>query len=216
MTRAAHNRGAILDAAALEILDHGYAEASLSAIALRLGLSKGALSYHFPTKHLLATHLIQSLKDAIDQAYSRARTQYPESAAVGLVAFFVHLGATVSEHDVVRAGSALYLDRAIPPQEVIQLAHTWNSHVTALLTGAHDQGDLEPYTDPLTASEYLLAATVGGIITSERSPRGGDRSPLHLTRLSLAAIGMKRADDIAERVLADLGPQSPVRLGSRA
>lgn len=72
------NRKAIAEAAAQEFLLHGYAGTSLSAIAKRLELTKGALSYHFPTKADFAGYFIQTLRTATAQARAYATSEYPE------------------------------------------------------------------------------------------------------------------------------------------
>jgi TetR/AcrR family transcriptional regulator len=46
-------RNAILDAAELEILDHGFAEASTSHIARRAGVTKSLIHHHFGSKQSL-------------------------------------------------------------------------------------------------------------------------------------------------------------------
>ncbi|WP_406428061.1 TetR family transcriptional regulator [Streptomyces sp. NBC_00147] len=51
----------ILDAAATEFARHGYANASLQEIALRTGLTKGALYGHFASKEQLAETLVRRL-----------------------------------------------------------------------------------------------------------------------------------------------------------
>lgn len=65
----------IVDAAMRVLARQGYAHSSLMDIANEVGMSKGAVHYHFPTKEALIT---QVLEKALDKVASRTRTAWVE------------------------------------------------------------------------------------------------------------------------------------------
>jgi AcrR family transcriptional regulator len=68
-------RAQIVEAAIETLADVGYANASLARIAVRLGISKGVISYHFSGKDdLIAEIVSQVLQRA--RAYMQPRRSY--------------------------------------------------------------------------------------------------------------------------------------------
>lgn len=57
---------ALLDAALEHFVQHGYEGTSVGTLADEVGVSKAAVSYHFPAKDDLATELAEPLLDALD------------------------------------------------------------------------------------------------------------------------------------------------------
>src|SRR5699024_8593303 len=70
-------RTELLYAAALEIAERGYSGASFSSVAARLGLTKGAFAYHFPTKQALAVALMEEFDETFSNAVAHAREDFP-------------------------------------------------------------------------------------------------------------------------------------------
>jgi AcrR family transcriptional regulator len=60
----------IVDAAMRVLARQGYARTSLMDIASEVGMSKGAVHYHFPTKEALMAHVLQT---ACDEVAKRTR-----------------------------------------------------------------------------------------------------------------------------------------------
>ena len=56
----------ILDVAADQFLQQGYAATPLSAIAAEVGVTKAALYYHFPSKEQILASLVAPLLDRVD------------------------------------------------------------------------------------------------------------------------------------------------------
>jgi AcrR family transcriptional regulator len=55
----------IVNAAMRVLARQGYAHTSLMDIASEVGMSKGAVHYHFPTKEALMSHVLQTACDAV-------------------------------------------------------------------------------------------------------------------------------------------------------
>lgn len=74
-------RKAIICAAAAELLERGYAGSSLSQIAGRLNVTKGALAYHFSTKHKLLEAVAAALQESVRATYGQAMKAFPVSGS---------------------------------------------------------------------------------------------------------------------------------------
>jgi AcrR family transcriptional regulator len=70
----------IVDAAIRVIARQGYARTSLMDIASEVGMSKGAVHYHFPTKEALMAQVLQTACDAAAQRTMGAWTASPDPA----------------------------------------------------------------------------------------------------------------------------------------
>lgn len=70
----------IVDAAVRVIARQGYARTSLMDIANEVGMSKGAVHYHFPTKEALMAQVLQTACDAVA---TRTRGAWIESGNPG-------------------------------------------------------------------------------------------------------------------------------------
>lgn len=70
--------GQIVEASIRVLARQGYANTSLMDIAKEVGMSKGAVHYHFPTKEALMTHVLQTACNAVAQ-----RTQSALGDGVG-------------------------------------------------------------------------------------------------------------------------------------
>ena len=68
----------IVDAAIRVIARQGYANTSLMDIASEVGMSKGAVHYHFPTKEALMAQVLQTACDAAAQRTMGAWTASPD------------------------------------------------------------------------------------------------------------------------------------------
>jgi AcrR family transcriptional regulator len=65
-------RDQLLDAALALVAKHGYSALTLDAVGAAVGVSKGGVLYHFPTKDALVIALIEQLGDGFDAAQAAA------------------------------------------------------------------------------------------------------------------------------------------------
>ena len=70
-------REKLLDAALALVAEHGYSALTLDAVGAAVGVSKGGVLYHFPTKDALVVALIEQLGDGFDAAQEAALAQDP-------------------------------------------------------------------------------------------------------------------------------------------
>ena len=78
--RAPDTRSRIPQVAADLFLRQGYIETSLSQIARKLGLTKAAVLYHFPTKDAILMELAEPMLAALENVLDTAAELEPESA----------------------------------------------------------------------------------------------------------------------------------------
>ena len=80
-------RERILDAAEAIVRDHGAAHLTLDAAAVRAGVSKGGLLYHFKTKELLLQAMIDRHMAGVTERHAAALSKLPPGAGRELKAW---------------------------------------------------------------------------------------------------------------------------------
>lgn len=196
----ADTRKAIAEAAAREFLLHGYAGTSLSGIAERLHLTKGALAYHFPTKADFATYFTRLVRAATAQAYAHATAEYPECGARRLLLHFLILARWRASDPRYAAGIALLTDHASPAFESDDVLRDWLALSIESLESAResDQG-----LSTLEAAEVFMVMNLGAVFFGHRVRLNAPGTKkLRFVRAGLAAVGVPHVDEHAEAVLA--------------
>ena len=159
-------RQAILDIARATFLEEGYAAASMSAIALRLGGSKGTLYNYFASKEELFRAVIQDQCDRkIAGMYAGLRTDDPDVSA-GLRALGQRYTTTVLSEDTV-VFSRVLIAEALRFPELGEIMYQAGPRVTArrLADYLDDQmraGRLRT-ADPRRAAEQFLELCLAGL-----------------------------------------------------
>lgn len=200
-------RKAIAEAAAHEFLLHGYAGASLSAIADRLNLTKGALTYHFRAKADFANHFIQVVRAATAQADKYARTVYPECGARRLLLYFMLMGAWRESEARYAAGMALFNDSASPTFEADEVIHDWLLLSVDALDSARAP---DSSVSAFEAAEVFLVTILGAAFFGRHvrlNAPGTQR--LRFVRAALAAASVPDVDRYADEVLQDHATDIP-------
>lgn len=82
-------REKLLDAALALVAEHGYSALTLDAVGAAVGVSKGGVLYHFPTKDDLVVALIEQLGDRFDAAQKAALAQDPRMPGAATRAYLV-------------------------------------------------------------------------------------------------------------------------------
>jgi AcrR family transcriptional regulator len=175
----ADTRGAIRDVAIELFAQHGYGRTSLREIAERLGMTKAALYYHYPSKQSLLLAIIEPLisewKTAADKAETMQHSTFTVRQVLGdcldvllrhraIAGMFTRDGAAVFE-----AIGHLYQDIL----DTHQRLHTW-------LAGPSPSG--ADRVRAFAATEVLSTALAGG-------PAIEDTSDEELRAILLDAAG---------------------------
>ncbi|MGW4364410.1 TetR family transcriptional regulator [Nocardia takedensis] len=160
---AARNRRAILDATAALLVEFGYENVTMDAVAAAAGVGKGTIFHRFGSRSGLMRALALEDATTLRDAVSHGPPPLGPGAdpAQRLVAFFDRMAAAVAANiEIVMANADTGMDA-----EADTLHATWREHVTALLADARPDADAE------VLAELLLNALTGASVT--RLIRGG-------------------------------------------
>ncbi|OJV75948.1 MAG: hypothetical protein BGO37_06845 [Cellulomonas sp. 73-92] len=134
-------RAAILDTAAAQFEERGYLGASIRDISEALGLTVGAIFFHFKTKESIATELIASYYDEWDDLIREANRR-PSSALEALVWLSMRV-ADRYQHDIhIRAAVRLIRDHSVISASLPTPYVDWVNVATAFLQRAQKDGEL--------------------------------------------------------------------------
>ncbi|MFJ8436261.1 ScbR family autoregulator-binding transcription factor [Kitasatospora sp. NPDC094019] len=158
--RAARTRQLVLTAAAELFASGGFRRTSVQEVADRVGMTKGAVYFHYPTKEALAVAVVE-------QHYARwplllaavtAEGHGPLGTAERLLA-----GAALAFRDdiVVRAGTRLQVERPQIDAELPTPYVDWTDLLAGLLAAAEALGELRAEVSPRAAARSLVAALFG-------------------------------------------------------
>ncbi|WP_394255852.1 TetR family transcriptional regulator [Pseudoclavibacter helvolus] len=184
-------RRALVQAAAVEFAAHGYTAAVLERVSDRLGLTKGAVYFHFPTKAELARAVGEAWTAmwAAEVARSTERGfDLPE-----LEAFMVRMTERAQHDHVWAATIRLAHDREHIPDEVPRPSEAWLTVIRAALQASETRGDLRRGVDLETMAWQLTAHVIGmhslmAALNDEQSPAERVRQLLESYRSVLATM----------------------------
>ncbi|MFF8867346.1 TetR family transcriptional regulator [Streptomyces sp. NPDC015139] len=196
--RAMRTREALVRAAASEFDRAGYEGTSLSRISKAVGVSIGAVTFHFSSKNDLADAVQQSGRSVTRAALEGVLAE-PRSALRVVVDLTLILAQLMEREPSVRAAIRLSRERpdAVPWSEV------WLPTVRKLLDEAHETGQLRAAAlpaDVTTLVEYLTSGAEAYL----RSRMGSD------VAFESAVAQLKRLWHVAiAGVAVDAGPNAP-------
>ncbi len=172
--RAVATRNAIVEAAAAEFIEHGFAGASIADIAERAGATKGAMYFHFKSKDLLAQAVIDRQREL--NAALQERFASSDLSALAILVSMVRALGELMRDDVV-ALAAMRLAVEVPDGEDDDRGPTydaWAGPTSTIISHAVAQGDLRDTIDPEALSRFLVAAFTGIQTASFASTRLDD------------------------------------------
>ncbi|MFJ4090800.1 ScbR family autoregulator-binding transcription factor [Kitasatospora sp. NPDC089913] len=158
--RATRTRLLVLTAAAELFTARGFRHTSVQEVADRVGMTKGAVYFHYPTKEALTVAVVE-------QHYARwplllaavtAEGHGPLETAERLLA-----GAVLAFRDdiLVRAGTRLQVERPQIDAELPTPYVDWTELLAGLLARAEALGELRAGIRPRAAARSLVAALFG-------------------------------------------------------
>lgn len=154
----AATRAAILQTAAEEFDAHGYSATSVARIADRLGLTKGSVYFHFPSKAELAAEVVRSGSHAWDPVVR----EIDESGLTGLDAL-QHLSTAAARRfrDDVALRAAARLTTEGPADGLPDPFTSWISLVRRYLDRAVGAGQVRTDVDVDSLAWHLVATFLG-------------------------------------------------------
>ena len=171
--RSEVTRQKIIDAAADLFTAQGYGATGLGDIIDRVGVTKGALYYHFDCKEALAQAIVADGAAAITKAFAGTSTA-PASAFENMI-HGVFVVADMVRSDK-QARTALYLTRALGESSDATSAayEEWRELLSAQAAQAQEQADLREGVAPAAAAELILATILGVELLSRAESGGAD------------------------------------------
>ncbi len=159
-TRADTTRQQILRAAAGQFARLPYHQVGLDEVLAEAELTKGAMYFHFRSKHALALAIIEDQITRSDHAISDLLAR-KLSGLETLIDFSYQLALRDIGEDISR--SALHLVESIGRIEGLQakLHRNWINNLTVALQRGIAEGDVMQDCDPLDVGRLLASAYMG-------------------------------------------------------
>lgn len=206
--RAVATRAVIVEAAAAEFDEHGYLGTSMDAVALRAGLTKGALYFHFGSKADLAGAVI-ARQHEVSRAYTTAAAARGTTPLEVVLCLCEGFASQLVHEVVVSAGVRLSTDTNAREVERRDPYTDWMAVMTDLVRQGIDAGEVDPRWDPELVGRVIVPAYTG---TQTVSDVLHDRSDLHerlreLWTVLLSAIVTERTRPEIPRLVALIAPQ---------
>ncbi|MFF8730142.1 ScbR family autoregulator-binding transcription factor [Streptomyces sp. NPDC015171] len=158
--RAVRTRAHILRCAAEIFAVRGYPYTSITDVAQRVGMTKGAVYFHFPNKESLAVGVVEEL-------YSHWPRTLEEVRGKGLspldtvIEMFNQATDAFQNDPIMQAGTRLQNERAFIDAALPEPYVDWTKLISALLREAQAMGQLRDGVDPEQAARVAVAAFFG-------------------------------------------------------
>ncbi|CAK7287906.1 MULTISPECIES: TetR/AcrR family transcriptional regulator [Streptomyces] len=170
--RALRTYEQVLNAAAQEFAQHGYAEANLQRIAERTGMTKGALYGHFPSKRALATALVDHLEAATDHLLGGACAECGPPLD-RLRSLLLALAVRIRRDVRVRAALRLVTETARGTAKPPRLMDGVHERALELVLRAQQAGQVDPALPPEPVADLVVVVLFGAHCT-DYTRDGGD------------------------------------------
>ncbi|MFZ2173535.1 MAG: TetR/AcrR family transcriptional regulator, partial [Rhodococcus sp. (in: high G+C Gram-positive bacteria)] len=159
--RARATRQALLNAAAAQFNQAGYAASSINDILASTTSSKGAIYFPFPSKQAMAEHLLDSWAAAARDIIALAAST-GEPAERRIVLIYRETARRVQEDHTLRAGLILSLEPTI--DTAANVYRTWIDALNAVVVDAVRAGGIDYCTAGTSRlAESLCAGFIGAV-----------------------------------------------------
>jgi AcrR family transcriptional regulator len=166
--RATATRSALIRSAAHVFDREGYAQARLDLVSQGAGVSRGALSFHFPNKEMLAD-AVEAAASGILRRTTSEIYRGRHGALQALIDSTHALAALLCGDPVVRGGFRLSCDSTHGGHE--DLRRQWERYVLALLGAAAVERELRDGVPQRDMADTIVAATIGFQVLGQRDER---------------------------------------------
>lgn len=138
--RAVRTRRAVLEAAAQVMGVRGYEAATMAEIIQQAGVTKGALYFHFSSKHALARAVIMEQTQPFEQKVTASRLQ-------DAIDFTHQVAVALRDDPLLQAGTRIALETTFSEEPLVPY-HAWIDIITKMFSDAQDNGELLPGVSP--------------------------------------------------------------------
>lgn len=164
--RAKATRDAILQGAASVFEDFGYGNASLSLVADRAEVTKGALYFHFASKQELALAIIAAQHTIVVEDSQRI-LDLNRSALTTMILLCGAFAQQLQSKTVVRAGIRLTFEASAFGHVVREPYEDWIATMTDLAKRAQNAGEISRSVDTNALARFVVASFTGVQMVSE-------------------------------------------------
>ncbi|WP_347059373.1 ScbR family autoregulator-binding transcription factor [Blastococcus sp. HT6-30] len=158
---SAATRQLIIDVAAQEFSERGYAATSLAGIVAGTGMTKGALYWHFESKESVAIAVVHQMFETWP-VMLRGVMDSHDDALAALVAVTYVAGEQFARDPVVQASKRLMSE--LPPDALAKLPQPyvgWQHALTQLITEGQQRGQINAAADPVGTAQVIVASFFG-------------------------------------------------------
>lgn len=158
--RAVRTRAAVLTAAAELFAERGYPHTSIADVAERVGMTPGAVYFHFRDKKDMAVEVVRELFRRWQTLTERVREEGHPPLETARVLMDKLIGTFLADVFVI-AGTRLQAERSLigttlPPPYIESIAA-----MAAVLAQARGAGQLRKGVDPEAAARMIVATAFG-------------------------------------------------------
>jgi AcrR family transcriptional regulator len=158
--RARATKASIVEGAAAVFEEIGYGNASLSSVAERAGVTKGALYFHFKSKEDLALAVIEAQHAMATHEGGRI-AGLGRSALSTIILTCASFGRLLVQEPVVRAGIRLTLEASAFGHSVTAPYEDWIRTMEFLTRQGQSEGEINEALDATAFARYLVASYTG-------------------------------------------------------
>nr|WP_277348521.1 ScbR family autoregulator-binding transcription factor [Planctomonas sp. JC2975] len=159
-TRSVETRETMLLAAAQEFDEHGYTGSSVQDIADRLGKTKGALGYHFPSKSSMALAIVERFYGQLPGMVELYRAGGSMDVS-SVVALSLDVARQFRDDVMVRAAVRLQRDAETIEVPLPTPYVNWIALIESGLRDAELKGQLMPDVDVAATARVAVAGFFG-------------------------------------------------------
>jgi AcrR family transcriptional regulator len=158
--RGAVTRQRIVEAAAVAFAERGYNGVNLNDVVRDLGLTKGALYGHFPSKEALAAEIVKQYFDIRKPLVARALADH-ENRLDCVIHLVRGVGRALQYNRVVQAGSRLSAERNLIPAVLPEPFVGWIGDLTDILQEGQRLGHVNTQIDAKATAEMVVGFFYG-------------------------------------------------------
>ncbi|GAB2664466.1 hypothetical protein GCM10027169_28450 [Gordonia jinhuaensis] len=200
-------RELLLRAAAEEILGTGYAGASLSAIAARRNVTKGALAYHYPAKSDIAAALLERQAATLQALLAASQARYPQCGVRQLIDFLYNVVSVHLADPLMAAGNSIAFGPAVPGLPATGGVAWWQHTYQEMFDAALQVGERSAGVPSGTAALTLTSMLIGGADMVRVIPQPAIDLDVAMSMVGvvLAGCGVSNASTLIGEVVAHAG-----------
>ncbi|AMM22237.1 hypothetical protein AX769_05170 [Frondihabitans sp. PAMC 28766] len=194
--RAQATRAAIVLAAATVFAERGYARTTLDGVAVEAGVTKGALYFHFASKHDLANAVIAEETRVMTEGADRIlrlEVSSLETLILLIRAFTERIVADV----VVAAGVKLTTEELVARLDIDEPYETWGALYADLFGKAIAEGDVVAAYSPDALSRFLISLFTGVQLVSNSLTQRADAADRVAEMWQIFLPGIVRPERLA-------------------